>query len=196
MNNVQVMSRNELRGKILNLGWQKLQDQGGSALRIRDLAKGCGCSVGTVYNVFEGINEIVLRLNLRSLRILSEMIMTSLEKAKDLRSGVRGMGTAYMGFAKAHPHQWTTLFERESVEAPPKWYLDDVNHMLNGIEHELVEKFHLEQESAIKLVGFFWAAIHGITSIMLHKKTRIVERIIKEEDLDRYIDHCLMGMIP
>lgn len=196
MNNVQVMSRNELRGKILDLGWQKLQGQGGSALRVRDLAKGCGCSVGTVYNVFEGINEIVLRLNLRSLHMLSEMIMSALEKAQDLRSGVRGMGTAYMGFAKTHPHQWTTLFERESVEAPPKWYLDEVNQMLNGVEQELVEKFHLEQENAIKLVGFFWAAIHGITSIMLHKKTRIVERIIKEEDLDRYIDHCLMGMIP
>ena len=60
----------------------------------------------------------------------------------------------------------------------------------------MVEKFHLEQERAIKLVEFFWAAIHGITSIMLYKKTCIVERIIKEEDLDRYIDHCLMGMIP
>ena len=130
MNNVQVISRNELRGKILDLGWQKLKDQGGNALKVRDLAKGCDCSIGTVYNVFEGINEIVLRLNLGSLRMLSEMIMSALEKTEDLRGGVRGMGTAYMEFAKTHPHQWTALFERESVETPPKWYLDEVNQLL------------------------------------------------------------------
>ncbi len=64
------MSKSELRKKILDLGWATLEKQGGGALRIRDLAKGCGCSIGTVYNTFQGIDEIVLRLNVRSLNIL------------------------------------------------------------------------------------------------------------------------------
>ena len=173
-----------------------MAEQGEDALRIRDLAKGCGCSVGTVYNVFEGINEILLRLNIRSLHILTDKVLLALEKPADLQEGVRAMGRAYMEFAKTYPHQWTSLFERESVKNPPEWYLDGVNQQLDQIESRLVEKFNLKKESAVKLVGFFWAAIHGITSILLHKKTRIVNRIIKEEDLDRYIDHCLMGIIP
>ncbi len=190
------MSRKELHQKILNIGWQKLQEDGVSALRIRDLAKESGCSIGTVYNTFAGVNEIILKLNVRSLTILCEKILAVLENAEDLKNGVRMMGAAYMDFAKSHPHQWTMLFERESVEEPPKWYLDEVNLKLTSVEQLLMKKFGLEEENAVKLVGFFWAAIHGITSILLHKKTRIVERFIKEEDLDRYIDHCLMGMIP
>ena len=188
------LSRSALRTKILDLGWGVLET--GTGIRIRDLAKGCGCSIGTVYNVFEGMDEIVLRLNARSLDILYEGILKALEGEDDLKSGVRAMGAAYMVFAKKHPHRWKMLFENESLEKAPQWYLDVVNAKLREIESELVRRFYLKMEEAMKLVGFFWAAIHGITSIMLNKKTRVVEGIIKEEDLDRYIDHCLLGMIP
>ncbi|QVL57787.1 MAG: TetR/AcrR family transcriptional regulator [Simkaniaceae bacterium] len=188
------MSRNELRKKILNLGWGVLET--GTGLRIRDLAKGCGCSIGTVYNLFEGMDEIVLRLNAKSLDILYGGILKALEGENDLKSGVRAMGASYTQFAKDHPHRWKMLFENESVERAPQWYLDVVNAKLREIESELVRRFYLKMEEAMKLVGFFWAAIHGITSIMLNKKMRVVEGIIKEEDLDAYVDHCLMGMIP
>ena len=94
------MSRNQLRSKILDLGWNVLET--GTGLRIRDLAKGCGCSIGTVYNVFEGMDEIVLRLNARSLDILYDGILKALEEEDDLKSGVRAMGGAYMRFAKEH----------------------------------------------------------------------------------------------
>lgn len=196
MNNVQSLKRSELRQKLLNLSWEIVKEHGGGALRMRDLAKGCECSVGTVYNIFEGIQEIILRLNVRSIHLLTGEIMTALESETDLRNGVRAMGNAYLEFAISHPHQWKTLFERESIQDPPDWYLKEVNGDLEKIQKELVFRFELDKISAAKLAGFFWAAIHGITSIMLHKKTRIVENIIREEDIDRYIDHCLMGMIP
>ena len=196
MNVVQVVSRSELRRKILDLGWGVLEKQGGNALRIRDLAKGCGCSIGTVYNAFEGMNEIILRLNVRSLNILYGGILEALEKAGGLKEAVRSMGAAYVRFAKEHPYRWKLLFENEWVEGVPEWYLDEVNMKLRELEAELVRRFYLKMEEAMKLVGFFWAAIHGITSIMLNEKMRVVEGIIKEEDLDAYVDHCLMGMIP
>lgn len=196
MNNVHKMKRSELRRKILNLSWETLNEKGGNALRMRDVAKGCDCSVGTVYNIFEGINEIILRLNIRSVHRLTEKILAALEGPTELKDAVRAMGNAYLEFARTYPHQWTTLFERESVDTPPDWYMKEINDNLERVEAELIRRFGLEKKDAVKLVGFFWAAIHGITSIMLHKKTRIVERIIKEEDIDRYIDHCLMGMIP
>lgn len=190
------MKRTELRRQILNSSWETLNEKGGKALQIRNIAKECDCSVGTIYNVFEGIHEIILRLNIRSLRCLTEKILAALKKTTEVKEGVRVMGNAYLDFAKTYPHQWTTLFERESVQSPPKWYVKEIDENLRKIEAVLIQKFGLQNEDAIKLVGFFWAAIHGITSILLHKKTRIVERIIKEEDIDRYIDHCLMGMIP
>ncbi len=71
-----------------------------------------------------------------------------------------------------------------------------MNVKLREIEGEIVRRFYLRMDEAMKLVGFFWAAIHGITSIILNKKTRIIEGMIREEDLDAYVDHCLMGMIP
>ena len=190
------MSKSELRKKILDLGWATLEKQGGGALRIRDLAKGCGCSIGTVYNTFQGIDEIVLRLNVRSLNILYGGILEALEKADELKEGVRAMGAAYMKFAKSHPHGWKMLFENESAQQAPEWYVDEVNVKLREIEGEIVRRFYLRMDEAMKLVGFFWAAIHGITSIILNKKTRIIEGMIREEDLDAYVDHCLMGMIP
>ncbi len=196
MNVVQVMSRSELRRKILDLGWKVLEKEDGNALRIRDLASGCGCSIGTVYNAFHGMNEIVLRLNVRSLDLLYDALLKALEEADGLQEGVRGMGMAYMRFAKMHPHRWKLLFENESVENAPEWYLDEVNVKLREIEGELMRRFYLKLDEAMRLVGFFWAAIHGITSIILNKKSRVVEGIIKEEDLDAYVDHCLMGMIP
>lgn len=196
MNNVQVMKRDQLKTAILKLGWNVLSTQGAHALRIRYLAKESGCSIGTVYNVFDSLDEIILYLNVRSLDILYQDTFAALKEAKDLKEGIRKICNAYMNFAKNYPNQWKTLFENVSSEFVPDWYLEAVNSKFHAIEKQLAEQFGLDETEAKKLVGFFWAAIHGITSIMLNKKMRIVESNVCEEDLDAYIEHCIIGMIP
>ena len=56
-----------LKTDILDSGWRILVERGRDAVRLRDLAKENECSVGTVYNLFENLDEIILRLNLKCL---------------------------------------------------------------------------------------------------------------------------------
>lgn len=184
-----------LKSEILNIGWKILTEKGREALRLRDLAKKGGCSVGTIYNLFENVDEIVLRLNLKCLDMmygsLHREMNQGIQKGEDLKGVLRRMGKAYLTFGMKHPLLWKSLFENLAIDPFPKWYREKVDGGIEEIECAIVKSYGLKAGKAAQIVGFFWAAIHGITSIMLNKKRGQFD----ETYLNAYIDHCLKGFI-
>lgn len=184
-----------LKTEILNVGWKVLTEKGREALRLRDLAKKGGCSVGTIYNLFENVDEIVLRLNLKCLDLLYGSLHREMErgikKGEGLKEVLRQMGKAYLRFGMEHPLLWKSLFENLALDSSPEWYREKVDRGIEEIEKAIVKSYGLEADKATEIVSFFWSAIHGITSIILNKKRGQFD----EAHLNSYIDHCLKGFI-
>lgn len=184
-----------LRSEILDIGWEILSEKGRESLRMRDLAKRAECSVGTIYNQFENLDEIVLRLNVKCLDLLYSTLHKEMKKGikdKECLKGVfRRLGKAYLAFGTEHPKLWKSLFESLAIDPFPDWYRKEVDGGIEEIEKAIVKTYGLSAEKTTQIVGFFWAAIHGITSIMLNKKRGQFD----EAHLDSYIDHCLKGFL-
>src|SRR6516164_10889056 len=59
-----------LREQLIDAAERTIASKGLAALRARDLARETGCAVGTIYNVFEHLDELVLCVGSRTLAML------------------------------------------------------------------------------------------------------------------------------
>ncbi len=188
-----------LKKDILENGWAILNQNGREALRMRDLAKLSDCSVGTVYNLYENLNEIILRLNVRSLDqmygALHQEMRKEIEVGSDIHNVFQKMGKVYISFGLRHPKLWRSLFESVPIEPMPDWYKEKAQNGLYVIEAAVQKKFGLSEGEANQLVNFFWAAMHGMTSILINRKMEALNESATEAFVTSYIDHCLRGFI-
>lgn len=188
-----------LKTKVLDNGWKILTQKGREALNIRDLAKQSGCSIGTIYNLFENLDEIVLLLNLRCLEKLygglhSEMKQAIQEKG-NLHTVFQKLGKSYIRFGMENPKLWKSLFENLAIDPLPSWYRETVRAGIKVAEQTIQNTFGLKEEKIVRMVSFFWAAMHGMTSIMLNKKMEVIDEAIDEAYVTAYIESCLCGFV-
>ena len=194
------MTKNaNLKTDILENGWRILVEKGRDALRLRDLAKENGCSVGTIYNLFENLDEIVLHLNLKCLdkmySTLHQELTKEIQSQATLHEVLHKLGKTYIRFGLENPWMWKSLFENLAIDPLPAWYRDKVQAGIQFIEKAIQKAYGLQAEKASRIVSFFWAAMHGMTSIMLNKKMEVVIEAVQEESVASYIDHCLKGFL-
>ena len=166
---------------------------------MRDLAKLSHCSVGTVYNLYENLNEIILQLNVRSLDqmygALHQEMRKEIEVGSDIHNVFQKMGKVYISFGLRHPKLWRSLFESVPIEPMPDWYKEKAQNGLYVIEAAVQKEFGLSEGEANQLVNFFWAAMHGMTSILINRKMEALNESATEAFVTSYIDHCLRGFI-
>ena len=188
-----------LKKDILENGWAILNQNGREALRMRELAKLSDCSVGTVYNLYENLNEIILRLNVRSLDqmygVLHQEMRKEIECGSNLHEVFHKMGKAYISFGLRYSKLWCSLFESVPIDPMPEWYKEKAQNGLFIIEAAVQKKFGLSEGKANQLVNFFWAAMHGMTSILINRKMEALNESATEAFVTSYIDHCLRGFI-
>ncbi len=189
----------KLKEAILEHGWALLNTQGRDAVQLRTLANLSDCSVGTIYNHYENLDEIILRLNMRSLNKMYDSLQNRLEEALKGKSNLFGtlkkMGEGYIAFGVEHPKLWASLFETIAIDPLPYWYQEHAERGWKMIEETLEQKFNLPEKRAEELVAFFWAAMHGITSIIIHRKMKSVGREVTKEFISSYMEHTLKGFI-
>lgn len=194
LNDVQEMPSEDLKQTILDSSYQVLENQGITAIRMRDLAKSCSCAVGTLYNAFETFEDIHFHLNLRTFKRLFTHLYTALQEcvadgmAPD--ESISKMGWVYIDFAKKETNAWKALFENAPKSDPPKWYIKEVDRQMKQAEKVVQKHYNLTEEKAHELINYFWFAVHGVCSIVLNKRAVIHS----DAFVQTYVDHCLRGI--
>ena len=117
----------ELRELILTATRRIVEERGFRALSAREIAREIGYAPGTLYNMYENLDEILLRVEARVLKDLDDHIGKSLvdKKKNELP---RAFAEAYIDFAFSHPRLWDLIqFHNPEIDkAVPEWYLDSV----------------------------------------------------------------------
>ena len=52
----------------------------------------------------------------------------------------------------------------------------------------------MSEADAKRIVGFFWAAIHGVSAILLNRKMEMVAELLNANSLHPYVEYCLDGL--
>ena len=108
---VQPRERHPQRDRMLALAEAILEREGLVELKARRLAHDAHCSVGTLYNVFKDLDDVILQVNERTLQQLEECIASAIVglDTAPLEARLLAVATCYLRFALAHTSRWRVL---------------------------------------------------------------------------------------
>ena len=75
----------------------------------RQVARGVGYSVGTIYNVFPSLDHFLLAINTRTFELWTGHLLSRLEAAGPDR--IRALVEAYFSFARENPNLWMAIYD-------------------------------------------------------------------------------------
>jgi AcrR family transcriptional regulator len=168
----------ELRTRLTDAAERTIAEKGLAALRARDLAREAGCAVGTIYNVFEHLDELVLCVGSRTL-VMLDAALGAVRSANPCRSTDEAvadlvtLALAYLEFAAAHTVRWRALFEHRMSEARPlpEWFVEQQHALFAQVERPLAALLpELERDARHVLARTLFSAVHGIVALGLEEK--------------------------
>ena len=189
-------ARQKLRDEMIAIAIHVVKTEGLSALQARRVAQAAGCAVGTIYNLFDGMDGRVLEANAVTLRRLGKLMQRVRRTFADrpLPGMFKALALAYAGFADRNRLAWKAIFEhRMTGDAPvPGWYRD-VQKPLFDILHGLLGG---KAEAAVKAraARTLFAGLHGVVALALDEKLAPLSRDELEEEIVRYADIAAAGV--
>jgi AcrR family transcriptional regulator len=167
-----------LREQLIDCAERTIAEKGLAALKARDLAQEAGCAIGTIYNVFEHLDALVLCVGSRTLTMLEAALASvrSLDQhgsTEDALDDMVRLALAYLEFAATHTVRWRALFEhRMSDDRPlPEWFVEQQHRLFAEVERPLAALLpELDRDTRRILARTVFSAVHGIVALGLEEK--------------------------
>ena len=187
-------TREELHGMALAAAWRIAEAEGLRGLTARRVAREIGYTVGTLYNVFTDLDDLVVQL---IGRIFDELY----EELKELpldggpEADLRSLAKGYIRFTGRQPKLWGLLFEHQLPEGkePPEENEAKTLLLLGLMERALAPMFPPgREEERLHVVRVLWASLHGICSLGSAGKLTAGETITTM--VETLLTHFLVGL--
>lgn len=155
-------TRQELEHLFVVEGHKHMAEVGFARFSAREVAKRIGYSIGTLYNVFGTLDQLLIAINTRTFQLWAEDVRETLKRSGPDR--IRCLVEAYFGFARAHPHSWTAIYDHH---LPPDVVLsDEQNQKRGGLTQIIVDEVAAvlplrAQAEAPRLARSLIAVVHG-----------------------------------
>ena len=102
-------SRQELEALIVAEGHRLLAETGFAAFSAREVARRVGYSIGTIYNVFDSLDHLLIAINSRTFELWTDYLLKRIEQGGGDR--IRTLVQAYFDFAREHPRLWMAIYD-------------------------------------------------------------------------------------
>ena len=121
------LTRQELEHLFVVEGHKHMAEVGFARFSAREVAKRVGYSIGTLYNVFGTLDQLLIAINTRTFQLWADHVRERLVTAPDDRIGC--LVQAYFDFATANEHSWNAIYDHH---LPPDVTLSDAQNALRG----------------------------------------------------------------
>jgi AcrR family transcriptional regulator len=103
-------SQEEIKQMILEAAEDIVQEYGFSALKVRKIAADIGYTVGSIYMVFTGMDDLIIHIKARTWQKLAKHI-EGYEAAVESPGSIESFALGYLDFVVANEGLWRMLFE-------------------------------------------------------------------------------------
>ncbi|MGH8550738.1 MAG: TetR/AcrR family transcriptional regulator [Methylococcales bacterium] len=188
-------SREEIKQMALDVAEKLVAENGTSFLTARRIASGIGYTVGSLYLVFDNLDDLALQVNARTLDRLSLQLDQTASQYEQPRRCIVELGRSYIRFAADHPHLWNMIFEIRTPDELklPEWYQKRILKLFRGVEGQF-EKMRpdLPETPVNTAARALWSGVHGICILARTGKLDVVgiENVERASDLlcESFID--------
>ena len=170
-------SREEIRGMALMAAERIVVEQGYEGLSARKVAAAIGYTVGTLYLVFENLDDLILHINARTLDRLHARMTELQANSGDASDYLLQLGEVYIRFADDDPHRWAMVFEHRFSDdrVVPAWYQEKIARMFAMVEEGLEPLANdRPQQEITQAARALWGGVHGICILALTENLGIV----------------------
>ena len=191
-------SREELKALVLSVAWSLIEEEGVGSVTARRVAKEVGYAPGTIYNLFESMDDLYLQINAQTLDLLAEVLNAPVchDAKKTPVENIKEMAVHYSEFSKSHRAHWLMLFTHtlSDGDSAPSWYRDKVEELFNPLELLLSPFYNENQKVEHKLaVRGLWASVHGVCFLAETGRDSIVLNQEKISDVMTYLIDTFMA---
>lgn len=187
----------ELRELIIQAATELIRESGFGGLSAREIARRISYSPGTLYNVFEDLDDLVLTIEGRLLDRLTEAL-SDVPATADPADKVRRLAEVYVDFTRGNPKLWNLLFEHHlpAGREVPVWYREKLEGLMSKVEDALqpLAGDDADREMVRRSAKTLWAGVHGITSLSTADKLSIISTESAGALLDDLVSTHLAGL--
>jgi AcrR family transcriptional regulator len=170
---IQPPYRERLRTAMLSIATRILDAEGLEGLQARRIARDAGCSVGTLYNIFESLDNLVLAANARTLDDLGRALIVARDTSAraPLEGRLEALALAYLRYAIVHEKSWRAVFEHHMAigHTVPEWYREAQTRQFSLVEEVLYDVLP-EPKTRSRAARALFSAVHGIVALALDRK--------------------------
>jgi AcrR family transcriptional regulator len=162
---------------LIDAAEKRIGAGGLSAVKARDLADEIGVAVGAIYNLVTDLDELILRVNVRTMTRLDAAL---LEAAPAFPASTReaaasrlvAVGLTYRRFASENVRLWRNLFEFAPPpgKTPPAWAagkdIQLIRHICEPLRALMAEA---DEANRFLMARTLFSAVHGIVSLGLEE---------------------------
>ncbi|MEU8321215.1 TetR/AcrR family transcriptional regulator [Nonomuraea sp. NPDC048881] len=162
--------RAEREKLIITVACELAEAEGWEAVTTRRLAERIEYSQPVLYSHFKGKGAIMAAVAVEGCVILADELRAARTAAPDADSALAAVGAAYTAFAERRPALYDVIFS-QNVDLP--FATPEAPAALHAAFGELVEGLRPhagEGEDLALLTETYWAALHGLVTLMRGKR--------------------------
>jgi len=165
-------SRDEIREMALKAGISLLENEGMAAVSARKIAAKINYTVGTLYLVFENLDDLILHINLRTLNLMHDSMKACLDSEYSPVAQLREMAVNYIRFAQQNENRWRLVYEHGTEIRSNTYdeYMRVSQDMLMLVEEELAKLQQVDRGKLEKQTRALWGGVHGICILSMSNK--------------------------
>ncbi|WP_095594174.1 TetR/AcrR family transcriptional regulator [Actibacterium pelagium] len=187
-------TREELGKLILISARRIVREHGIDALSARKVASDVGYTVGTIYQHFGNMDDLVHRMNGETLEMLFDHC-SKLPTQEPPGDRLFSLARAFVNFAEKHPSEWDAVI---SYRYGPdhEWAVgyDEMVNQLLGLLTDATSSLYCggHREEQVLDIRLLWASMYGIFS--LHASDRLGKGVTVDDLARRLVDVYLRAM--
>ena len=147
-------------------------EKGLAEVKARVIAKAAHTSVGTVYNLFGHLDDLVREINGETYDDLHATVTGALTRSRSAgetaRQQLLALADAYLSWVEANHSLWSaTLTFNRSRPQSPDWYSAKEVALLDVIADALTAFSKLDEGERHSHARALWASVHGIVTMAM-----------------------------
>ena len=169
------------RERIIRLTRERLASGGLADVKARPIAADAGISVGTIYNMFGHLDDLIRQANGQTYDDLFAHQQTALKQARHTGRSpadqLHALAHAYLDWIGNHHVLWsaTLAFNQDRMDSAPIWYRQKEEALLGLIEQVLDDfPYAFDAEMRLQTARALWASIHGIVSMAMGQRALLL----------------------
>ena len=187
-------TREELKELAIQAALALIEADGIGEFSARQVAARIGYTVGTLYNIFDSYDELLLHVNARTLDGWYEFLQLRLARSKS--DPLRVLARGYIDYARTNYNRWIALFEyrRTAAATFPDWYEQKLKRLFALVEETILPQAAQDHRKAKRAAQVLWAGIHGICVLSLSGRLELAGSDSPEAIAFSLIDNYLNGV--